>query len=289
VAPRVPRDQNSGRPPSLDDFPGKDSSRGSTIDTSKPPVSSYEVKPYVKMPGDPSRGFFIDSSGRETQRIPQFTRTTDIAGITTASTGGIPDRLTKAQAEAAWGNLPAQTREAITNLAKAIDYRKTGASLWREAVASSFETSKSGDARSPYDVLNQMAGSLSGEGGTGGTGGRSGGRAAAYTGPVESITVQAESDVRATADAVAMEMLGRGVSDEEFKRILNRTRKAEQAQPQVDTSSTGRRVTEQGLTAEGRQDIVQNIIAKKPEYEEFQKATTLMSWFDRALQGRMQQ
>jgi hypothetical protein len=106
---------------------------------------------------------------------------------------------------------------------------------------------------------------------------------------VESVTVQAESDVRATADAVAMEMLGRGVSDAEFKRILNRTRKAEQAQPQVTTPmGPGRQVTEQGLSTEGRQDIVQNIIAKKPEYQEFQKATTLMSWFDRALQERMQ-
>jgi hypothetical protein len=111
----------------------------------------------------------------------------------------------------------------------------------------------------------------------------------AYMGPVESVTVQAESDVRATADAVAMEMLGRGVSDAEFKRILNRTRKAEQAQPQVTTPmGPGRQVTEQGLSTEGRQDIVQNIIAKKPEYQEFQKATTLMSWFDRALQERMQ-
>jgi len=115
-------------------------------------------------------------------------------------------------------------------------------------------------------------------------------RRGGYMGPVESVTVQAESDVRATADAVAMEMLGRGVSDAEFQRVLNRTRKAEQTQPQVTTPmGPGRQVTEQGLSAEGRQDIVQNIIAKKPEYQEFQKATTLMSWFDRALQGRTQQ
>jgi hypothetical protein len=114
------------------------------------------------------------------------------------------------------------------------------------------------------------------------------GRGSGYAGPSRSVVVAAESDIRATADAVAMEMLGRGVSDEEFQRIVRRTRKAEQAQPQVTTSGPGMSVTEQGLTAEGRQDIVQNILAKKPEYAEFQKATTLMSWFDRALSERMQ-
>jgi hypothetical protein len=84
-------------------------------------------------------------------------------------------------------------------------------------------------------------------------------------------------------------MLGRAVTDEEYQRIWKRTRKAEQTQPQITQSGTGYSTTEQGLTAEGRQDIVQNILAKKPEYEEFQKATTLMSWFDEALSRRRQQ
>jgi hypothetical protein len=157
---------------------------------------------------------------------------------------------------------------------------------WRELnkdAAASLEAGDSTLVKTPTDLL---IGDRGGEDIPVGPRGGSGSRA--YTGPVQSVTVQAESDVRATADTVAMEMLGRGVSDEEFQRILNRTRKAEQAQPQVTTSATGMSTTQQGLTAEGRQDIVQNIIAKKPEYQEFQKATTLMSWFDRALNERMQ-
>jgi hypothetical protein len=110
-----------------------------------------------------------------------------------------------------------------------------------------------------------------------------------YRGPVATRTVAAESDVRATADAVSMEMLGRGITDQEFERILNRTRKAEIQQPQITRSGTGFSTTEQGLTAQGRQDIIENILAKKPEYQEFQKATTLMSWFDEALNRRMQE
>jgi hypothetical protein len=138
----------------------------------------------------------------------------------------------------------------------------------------------------PQMARNILAGGSAAGGGAaaGGTGGGRGG----YAGPSRSVVVAAESDIRATADAVAMEMLGRGVTDEEFQRIVRRTRKAERAQPQVTTSGPGMSVTEQGLTAEGRQDIVQNILAKKPEYAEFQKATTLMSWFDRALSERMQ-
>ena len=110
-----------------------------------------------------------------------------------------------------------------------------------------------------------------------------------YRGPVATRTVAAESDVRATADAVALEMLGRGITDEEFNRILNRTRKAEVEEPQITQAGRGFSTTEQGLTAQGRQDIVTNILSKKPEYQEFQKATTLMSWFDEALNRRMQE
>lgn len=110
-----------------------------------------------------------------------------------------------------------------------------------------------------------------------------------YRGPVATRTVAAESDVRATADAVALEMLGRGITDEEFNRILNRTRKAEMEEPQITQTGRGFSTTEQGLTAQGRQDIITNILSKKPEYQEFQKATTLMSWFDEALNRRMQE
>jgi len=271
----VPRDSSKNERPGPRRNPGDRSEQVTDPGSSSPEL--YAVQPYVKMPGDPSRGFFIDSSGRESLQVPQFTRTTDIAGIATASTGGIPDRLTKAQAEAAWGNLPAQTREAITNLAKAIDYRKTGLGLWRESIASSFESSKSGTPRSPYEVLNEMASNVTASGGAGGTGGRSGGRAAAYTGPVESITKMAESDIRATADAVAIEILGRGATDEEIKKITQRMRKAETQQPQVTTQQgPGRSTTEQGLTAQGRDDILRDVLSKNPDFEQYQLDTTVM-------------
>ena len=155
---------------------------------------------------------------------------------------------------------------------------------WMELLKENAAAAMSVYASTPGELLY---GDMSGQTPT--TAGAGGGRGGGYAGPSRSVVVAAESDIRATADAVAMEMLGRGVTDEELQRIVRRTRSAERAQPQVTTSGPGMSVTEQGLTAEGRQDIVQNILAKKPEYAEFQKATTLMSWFDRALQERMQQ
>jgi len=109
-----------------------------------------------------------------------------------------------------------------------------------------------------------------------------------YAGPRATVTMQAESDVRELADAVAVEMIGRAVSEDEMAKILKRVRKAEVEQPTITSSRVASTTTQQGLTAEGRRDIVENIIAKKPEYAEFQKATTLMGWFDRALNERMQ-
>ena len=102
------------------------------------------------------------------------------------------------------------------------------------------------------------------------------GRGGAYKGPVSSYTEMAESDVRATANDVAIELLGRPLDQDEFNRVLRKTRKAEQAQPNVTTKSTGQTMTQQGLTAQGREDILREVISKNPGYEQFQVETTVL-------------
>ena len=114
-----------------------------------------------------------------------------------------------------------------------------------------------------------------------------GGGSGAYTGPVASVSKMADSDIRNLANTVSMEMVGRGVSDEEFQKIVKRTQRAEVNNPTISSGGAASNITDQGLTTVGRADIVKNIIAKQPEYEEFQKSTTLMSWFDQALSGRV--
>lgn len=192
----------------------------------------------------------------------------------------------------AYDSLDPSIQDLFTVVAKSQGGR-SGSALFTRYVRESKRLSDSGIRKSPLDIVYGVAykkGILKDDGtftapedgaSVGGRGSRGG-----YSGPTASVTIAAESDVRATADAIAMEMLGRGINDEEYQRILKRTRGAEQTQPQVTTSGTGYSATQQGLTAEGRKDIVQNILAKKPEYEEFQKSTTLMDWFDRALSER---
>jgi hypothetical protein len=98
----------------------------------------------------------------------------------------------------------------------------------------------------------------------------------AYSGPREAVVVQAESDIRSLADDIAIEILGRGATDAELQKITNRIRKAEMAQPQVTTTQPGRTVTEQGLTATGREDILRDVLSQNPEFEQYQLDTTVM-------------
>jgi len=110
----------------------------------------------------------------------------------------------------------------------------------------------------------------------GGSGGGSGSGGGGYSGPTASRTMMAESDIRATANALAIELIGRPVDDKELQKITRRMRMAEVQQPQITTSTTGSSVTQQGLTSQGREDILRDLISKNPEYEKFQVDTTVL-------------
>jgi hypothetical protein len=97
-----------------------------------------------------------------------------------------------------------------------------------------------------------------------------------YKGPVAQITEMAESDIRKSANTIALELLGRPVDEKEMDRIVRKMRSAEQKQPTVTTAVPGRTVTQQGLTAQGREDILRDLISDNPEYEQFQVNTTVL-------------
>jgi len=109
--------------------------------------------------------------------------------------------------------------------------------------------------------------------GAGGT--RSG--AAAYTGPIESVVVQAETDITAAAQAEAQQILGRTATDEEIQKIIRRTRSAETEQPDVRRQEgMARTVSEQGLTKEGRDAILRQVLMSSPDYASYQFDSTVM-------------
>jgi hypothetical protein len=150
-----------------------------------------------------------------------------------------------------------------------------------EAAAGAYE---SGTGVTPQQARNIIAGMDGSADGAGGTGGRSGGRAAAYTGPVESVTVQAETDIIATAQATAQALLGRTATEDEIQKILRQTRKAEQAQPMVQTrQGPGRATTEEGLTKEGRDAILKKVLMASPDYAGFQIDSTAMDMMSNIL------
>ena len=117
-----------------------------------------------------------------------------------------------------------------------------------------------------------------------GGGGRGGSRA--YTGPTATTTLANERDLRSTADAVASTVIGRGITDEEFQKVLKQVRTAERAEPTVSTSGVGSSVTQSGLSAQGRQDIIRDSLMKGPEAEDYGKATKMMDLFYKTLEAR---
>ena len=136
----------------------------------------------------------------------------------------------------------------------------------------------------PQQARNIIAG-IDQPGGETGTAGRGrGGRAAAYTGPRESVSMAAETDIIAMAQATAQELLGRAPTQQELDKILRRTRRAEQAQPQVSTQvGPGRTVTQEGLTREGRDAILKQVLMKSPDYAGYQIDSTVMDMFSNIL------
>lgn len=150
---------------------------------------------------------------------------------------------------------------------------------WREAVAN-------GWIKDGQPTIGTDSSSSSGGGGYGGGGG--------YSGPTTSVDTDYahRRDIRVIADSIGMEMLGRAIDDSEMDRILKRIRKYEKNNPTVSTSDNGVPVrntaSKQGATNAGRQQIIERMLAKNPEYGDYQSATTVMSWFDDWMNERLQ-
>lgn len=167
---------------------------------------------------------------------------------------------------------------------------KSGSALFGRYVKESQRLSESGIRKSPTDILYEVAmkkGILKDDGTfTPITGETTGGRGAGYSGPVRAVSMESEDALRRTADALGAELLGRAVSDDEFQKILKRVRSAEQAQPTVTSRAPGATVTETGISAEGRKDIMRDMLAQNPESQEFLKATKFMGMFNEWLDRR---
>lgn len=194
---------------------------------------------------------------------------------------GYNEWQTKASLEGSWVNLSDAERRLFNGIAAGKGHNSTGPGVYSDMVAQSAALGNTGEKLTPYQIAYRgiLDGSLpfasSGNGpGGGGSGSSTNTR----------ITHFSESDLRTMADKLGLDMVGRGVTDDEFKKALAQIRKAENSNPAVTTATT----SDPGITQTGREDIIQNIIAKSPEYGDYQQATTMMDWFDKALNERIQ-
>jgi hypothetical protein len=189
-----------------------------------------------------------------------------------------------------WDNLSDSYQADVLRLAKARGGR-SGSALWEKAVAISEKSVREGNPRTPFEVLNDMAGNASGGGssGSGGSGGSGG-----YSGPSTSTsrTYVDRASLTDLADQISMEMIGRSVTKEEMDRIEKRVKVYERNHPDMAVSQSGVGTSASsrydGASAAGRQDVIERIVSKNPEYGDYQKATTMMDWFDNALSERIQ-
>jgi hypothetical protein len=180
---------------------------------------------------------------------------------------------TERGADATWAALPEGTRKQISALAKAYHPNATGESLWGKAVTGAAEMSKIGQPTTAFEWLSSYSQDLDmGEA----AGGRSGSGRGGYTGPTSSTTFMDERDVDRTANALALELIGRPLSQKELSKVTKRLRSEEAANPTISTPGVGSSVTQSGLSAEGRADVLREVISENPEFQQYQVDHTVL-------------
>lgn len=179
---------------------------------------------------------------------------------------------TQEYANLSWNDLSFEQQQQIDALAKARGTgNSTGKALWETAVAMAERDYREGRESTPLDYLNSWVGQYT-DGGMGSGSGGGGG----YSGPVATTTLMDDRDVDRTANALALELIGRPLSDKELAKVTARLRTEERANPTITTPGTGTSLTQSGLSAEGRADVLREVIAENPEYRQFQVDNTVL-------------
>ena len=116
----------------------------------------------------------------------------------------------------------------------------------------------------PALMLLERGSMNTGDGGGSGSGGRS------KYGTTAQVAYANEEDVRVLANTLAENLIGRNVTDKEFKKIYSQFRKEEGQSPTVTTTSPGGSVTQQGVTNAERQEILEEILMETPDFAAYQ-------------------
>lgn len=188
--------------------------------------------------------------------------------------------MSKSEAIGLYGELPQWQRDMFDGIAAASPSgMDSGRSVYERYVDSAAAYEAQGLRRTPAELAMQdvNGGVVAFDPSGGGSSGPGGGGRGGYSGPVSQTTLMNEQDVDRTANALALELIGRPLSQQELAKVTKRLRKEEYANPTVTTpQGPGGSVTQSGLSAEGRADVLREVISQNPEYQQFQVDHTVL-------------
>lgn len=182
--------------------------------------------------------------------------------------------MSKADAASLYGRLPDWQQNLFQSIADATTSgMDSGRSVYERYVDSSAAFAEQGQRRTPAEIALQdvRSGAVPAD-----PSGRRSSGSGGYSGPVSTTTFMDERDVDRTANALALELIGRPLSQRELSKVTARLRSEEKANPTVTTPGVGSSVTQSGLSAEGRADVLREVISENPEYQQFQVDTTVL-------------
>lgn len=184
--------------------------------------------------------------------------------------------MSKADAVGLYGKLPVWQRNMFQSIADASKSgMDSGRSVYERYVDSSAAAWSQGQRRTPAEMALEDIQSGAVAGNAASDTDRSGG-GRGYSGPVAQTTFMDERDVDRTANALALTLIGRPLSAHELSKVTQRLRAEEKANPTVTSPGVGSSVTQSGLSAQGREDVLREVIAENPEYQQFQVDTTVL-------------
>lgn len=148
----------------------------------------------------------------------------------------------------------------------------------RDAVEAAWANLLDDAASGNADAMYLLQNGTNPDGGKDGSGG-------GYKGPVSTVTQYAEPDLRLMADQIASTVLGRAVTEQEFKTVLQKVRGLEQENPSVAGAGVASQTNVAGLSQGAREDVITRALLKQDGAEEFTLATKMMDAYRKALQG----
>lgn len=111
-----------------------------------------------------------------------------------------------------------------------------------------------------------------------------GSRGPGSSGPRYTITNANEEDVYTIAQSLAMEMIGRPITEKQFGKLLSRVRQEEKANPTVTRTVGNTTTTETGITDQERQSVMAELLQERPEWRQHQMSQGVLDALTRSIQ-----